>query len=120
MPGIPHVPLRGRQAQLAAVDRHLAGADSGAGSVVIIEGGAGLGKTTLLQAAMAGAAGRGFRACRGTADPIEAVGDLGALTEALFDGAPPLLDRAVLPDTRATAEQRFWLLHDIQALLERA
>jgi DNA-binding CsgD family transcriptional regulator len=120
MAGVPHLPLRGREAQLAALDRHLAGADSGTGSVMIIEGGAGLGKTTLLQIALASAAGRGFRACRGTADPIEAVVDLAALTEALFDGDPPLLDRAALPDTRATAEQRFWLLHDIQGLLERA
>ncbi|HEX3488815.1 MAG TPA: LuxR C-terminal-related transcriptional regulator [Streptosporangiaceae bacterium] len=120
MTAVPQVPLRGRDAQLAALDRHLAGADSGTGSVVIIEGGAGLGKTTLLHRALVSATGLGFRACRGTADPIEAVVDLAPLTEALFDGDPPLLDRAALPDTHAFPEQRFWLLQDIQGLLERA
>jgi DNA-binding CsgD family transcriptional regulator len=87
---------------------------------MIIEGGAGLGKTTLLRAALASATGLGFRTGRGTADPLEAVVDLAALTEALFDGDPPLLDRAALPDTHASPEQRFWLLHDVQGLLERA
>jgi len=120
MAAVPYLPLRGRDAQLATFDRHLAGAASGTGAVMIIEGGAGLGKTSLLRAALASATGLGFRTGHGTADPIEAVVDLAALTEALFDGEPPLLDRAALPDTHASPEQRFWLLHDIQGLLERA
>jgi len=112
--------LRGRDPQLAALNRHLCEADSGTGSVVIIEGGAGLGKTTLLRSAVASARQLGFRTGCGTADPIDAVVDLAALTEALFDGEPPLLDRTALPSTHASPEQRFWLLQDIQALLERA
>lgn len=105
---------------MAAIDRHLAGVASGTSAVMIIEGGAGLGKTTLLRAALASATGQGFRTGHGTADPIEAVVDLAPLTEALFDGDPPLLDRVALPDTHASPEQRFWLLHDIEELLERA
>ncbi|MFZ0180969.1 MAG: LuxR C-terminal-related transcriptional regulator, partial [Candidatus Dormiibacterota bacterium] len=31
-----------------------------------------------------------------------------------------LLDRAALPDTHSSPEQRYWLLHDLEALLERA
>ena len=46
----PEARLRGRDAQLAALDRHFSAADSGIGSVVIVEGAAGLGKTTLLRA----------------------------------------------------------------------
>ena len=46
--------------------------------------------------------------------------DLAPLTEALFAGDPPLLDRAALPEAHASLEQRFWLLQDIQGLLERA
>jgi DNA-binding CsgD family transcriptional regulator len=117
---LPYPQLRGRDQQLAALDRHLSEADSGTGSVVIIEGGAGLGKTTLLRAAVARARRLGFRTGYGTADPIDAVVDLAALTEALFDGEPPLLDRSALPSTHASPEQRFWLLQDIQGLLERA
>jgi DNA-binding CsgD family transcriptional regulator len=120
MAALPYPHLRGRDQQLAALDRHLSEADSGTGSVVIVEGGAGLGKTTLLRAAVARARQLGFRAGCGTADPIDAVVDLAALTEALFDGEPPLLDRSALPSTHASPEQRFWLLQDIQGLLERA
>ncbi len=120
MAAVPFLPLRGRDTHLAALDRHLAGAASGTSAVTIIEGGAGLGKTTLLRAALASATSQGFRTGYGTADPIEAVVDLAALTEALFEGDPPLLDRVALPDTHASPEQRFWLLQDIQGLLERA
>ncbi|MGD0377543.1 MAG: AAA family ATPase [Streptosporangiaceae bacterium] len=120
MAAVPYLSLRGRDAQLAALDRCLAGAASGASAVTIIEGGPGLGKTTLLRAALASAAEQGFRTGHGTSDPIEAVVDLAALTEALFAGDPPLLDRAELPEAHASLEQRFWLLQDIQGLLERA
>jgi DNA-binding CsgD family transcriptional regulator len=120
MAAVPYLSLRGRDAQLAALDRCLAGAASGASAVTIIEGGPGLGKSTLLRAALASAADQGFRTGHGTSDPIEAVVDLAALTEALFAGDPPLLDRAELPEAHASLEQRFWLLQDIQGLLERA
>jgi DNA-binding CsgD family transcriptional regulator len=90
------------------------------GSVVVIEGAAGLGKTSLLRAAELAAAESGFRCGRGTADPIDAVVELAVLLEALFDGEKPLLDRAALSAAHASAEQRFWRLYDIQALLEQA
>ena len=120
MTAVPYLSLRGRDAQLAALDHCLAEAASGASAVTIIEGGPGLGKTTLLRAALASATGQGFRTGHGTSDPIEAVVDLAPLTEALFAGDPPLLDRAALPEAHASLEQRFWLLQDIQGLLERA
>ena len=39
---------------------------------------------------------------------------------ALFDGAEPLLDPGGLSTLHAQPEQRFWLLRDLQQLLERA
>jgi predicted ATPase len=120
MAAVPLSPLRGRAAQLAVIEHRLDRARSGAGSVVIIEGAAGMGKTTLLRAALATATAPAFRSGRGTADPIDGVVDLAPLLEALFDGDPPLFDRAALGDVHASPEQRFWLLQDIQALLERA
>jgi predicted ATPase len=120
MAALPYSHLHGRDLQLAALDRHLSEVDAGTGSVVIFEGGAGLGKTTLLRAAVATAGHQGFRAGYGTADPIDAVVDLAVLIEALFNGEPPVLDRLALPRTHASPEQRFWLLQDIQGLLERA
>jgi hypothetical protein len=41
------------------------------------------------------------------ADPIESVVELAALIEALFEGDPPLADRAALCDVHAAPEQRF-------------
>src|SRR6266705_3034814 len=40
--------------------------------------------------------------------------------ERLFDGANPLLDESGLSALHAQPEQRFWLLRDLQQLLERA
>jgi DNA-binding CsgD family transcriptional regulator len=117
---VPYPQLRGRSTQLVALERHLHRAHSGAGSVVIIEGAAGLGKTTLLQAVRASGASMAFRTGHGTADTIDSVVDLAPLMEALFDGDPPLLDRAGLRDVHISPEQRFWLLQDIQALLQQA
>ena len=62
--------------------------------------------------------GYGFRVGRGMTDPIESVVGVAALIEALFEGDPPLLERAALGDVQAAPDQRFWLLRDIKALLE--
>jgi DNA-binding CsgD family transcriptional regulator/tetratricopeptide (TPR) repeat protein len=112
--------LRGRGAQLAVLRRHLERARTGLGSVVVIEGAAGLGKTALLRAAEHLAADLSFRCGRGTADPIDGVVELAVLLEALFDAERPLLDRTVLSAAQASREERFWRLYDIQALLEQA
>ena len=116
----PLPPLRGRGLQLATVRQHLEKACSGTGSVVVVEGAAGLGKTTLLRAAELDAADLSFRGGRGSADPIDAAVDLAALLEALFEGERPLLDRSALSTLHSSTEQRFWRLYDIQALLEQA
>jgi len=57
---------------------------------------------------------------RSAADPGETVVELAALLSALFDGAEPLLDPGGLSTLHAQPEQRFWLLRDLQQLLERA
>jgi DNA-binding CsgD family transcriptional regulator len=46
--------------------------------------------------------------------------ELAALLAALFDGTEPLLDPGGLPALHAQPEQRFWLLRDLQQLLERS
>ena len=46
--------------------------------------------------------------------------ELATLMAALFDGPDPILDRADLPDSRTLPEQRYWVLQDLQGLLERA
>ena len=39
---------------------------------------------------------------------------------ALFDGSRPLLERSGLAELRSLPEQRYWLLQDLEMLLERA
>ena len=45
---------------------------------------------------------------------------MSTLMGALLDGPEPILDRASLPEFHSLPEQRYWLLQDLQGLLERA
>jgi DNA-binding CsgD family transcriptional regulator len=114
------LPLRGRGGELAAIGGRLDEVRSGVGSVIIVEGRAGLGKTRLLDACASMAAERSFRVGRGVTEPHRRVVELDALFDALFDGDNPLVARGTLSDHHASPEQRFWLLQDIQALIEEA
>jgi predicted ATPase len=113
-------PLRGRAAEVAAIGARLDEVRSGVGSVIIVEGRAGLGKTRLLEACASMAAERSFRVGRAVAEPHRQAAGLDVLFDALFSGVDPLLERNALSDLHASPEQRFWLLQDIQALIEKA
>ena len=118
--GTRRTPLRGRGDELAAIATRLDEVQSGVGSVIIVEGRAGLGKTRLLDACASMAAERSFRVGRGAGEPHRRAVDLDALFDALFAGDRPLIARDALSDLHASPEQRFWLLQDIQALIEEA
>jgi DNA-binding CsgD family transcriptional regulator len=118
--GIQRLPLRGRDDELAAMGACLDEVRSGVGAVILVEGRAGLGKTRLLDACVSMAAERSFRVGRGVTEPHRQVVELAALFDALFDGDHPLVARGALSGDHASPEQRFWLLQDIQALIEEA
>src|SRR5271154_2344871 len=111
-------PVRGRDAELSALRRHLDQVLSGAGTVVLVEGGAGLGKSRLLAEVAAMARGLAIKVGVGGADPGDSVVQLSALLEALFAGPSPILGRGGLGDAHISPEQRYWLLQDLEALLE--
>ena len=113
-------PVRGRDAELAALRGHLDQLLSGAGTVALVEGGAGMGKSRLLAEVAAMARRLSIRVGVGVADPGDTVVQLSVLMEALFEGPSPILERAGLGDAHASPEQRYWLLQDLEALLERA
>src|SRR4029077_12847269 len=92
----------------------------GGEAVVIVEGAAGMGKSRLLAEVSAIARGFDIRVGASAADPSETVVELATLLAALFDGADPLIDPGGFPSRRAVPEQRFWMLRDLQALLEQA
>ena len=94
------LPLRGRDYELGVLSEQLAAAHSGAGSVSVIEAGPGLGKTRLIEEAIALAGRSSVAAGRGDGDQAKLAVYLAPLLEALFQGKRPLLDRS------ATLEKR--------------
>ena len=120
MPLMSAQPVRGRDSELSALRRHLDQILSGAGTVALVEGGAGMGKSRLLAEVAAMARGLAIKVGIGVADPGDSVVQLSALMEALFAGPSPILGRGGLGDAHTSPEQRYWLLQDLEALLERA
>lgn len=112
--------LRGRDAPLTVLGDTLDRVRGGdAGAVILVEGAAGMGKTHFLDEAVRMARRMDFAVGRGGAEPGERV-ELAPLMDALFQGDPPPLEPGALSELPAVPEQRYWLLQELQALLERA
>jgi DNA-binding CsgD family transcriptional regulator len=120
MPTVPARTFHGRDAELALIRNDLGRLSEGVEAVVVVEGSAGMGKSRLLAEVAAIARTLGIRVGAHAADPGERVVELAALLAALFDGSEPLLDPSGLSSLRGPPEQRYWLLRDLQQLLERA
>ena len=80
------LPLLERAEELAAIDAAIAGARSGAGGLVVIEGPAGIGKTSLLAEARARAADSGLTVLYARASELEAEYSFGIVRQ-LFEAA---------------------------------
>lgn len=116
----PRQPVRGRDDDLATIGRHLDQLLTGIGWVIVVEGAAGLGKSRLLNEAVTMARRLSIKVGSGAADPGDNVVQLLPLMQALFDGPEPILDRAALHSEHTSPEQRYWLLQDLETLLEKA
>jgi DNA-binding CsgD family transcriptional regulator len=112
--------VRGRDAELVSIGVQLDRVRSGVGAVVLVEGEPGMGKTRLLAEAGRVAGRLAFRVGAGAAEPGAGVVELAPLMTALFEGSRPVLERSGLPEVRSLPEQRYWLLQDLEMLLERA
>lgn len=119
-------PLRGRSEELQRIEQRLVEVRAGTGGVILIEGNAGLGKTTLIDACAELGAGLSFRVGRGSTEvePERRLFDqaprIEALLHALFDGDKPIVARSAMEDLRNSPEMVFWLLHDLESLMEAA
>src|ERR1700726_1728231 len=113
-------PIRGRDEQLQMIAGFLERVRAGVGGVAIIEAAAGLGKTRLLAAARAAAGALSFRTGLGAAEPGHSSVGLAVLMEALFGGAESLVERNALGSRNGSREEPFWLLQDLETLMERA
>ena len=118
--GEPRQPVRGRDDDLATIGRHLNQLLSGVGWVIVVEGAAGLGKSRLLTEVVTMAGRLSINVGSGAANPGDNVVQLAPLMEALFDGPEPILERASLRSDHTSPEQRYWLLQDLETLLEKA
>ena len=112
--------LRSRQPQVDVLRGQLDALRAGHGSVVIVTGPAGIGKTTLLAEAVRLAADGGIVTFRGGGDPAAGAVPLGPILEALVSADEPPLDPARLHELSQSPDQRFWLLREIQEALEQA
>jgi DNA-binding CsgD family transcriptional regulator/tetratricopeptide (TPR) repeat protein len=111
--------VRGREYELSVLEEQIDAVRLGAGTVTLIEGAAGIGKSRLLEEARRIAIRSSFRVGAARAEPGDSVVELAPLLDALSADHEPLLKPPIL--TRpVSAEQRYWLLQDIQARLERA
>ena len=115
------LPLRGREAELAVIERRLHEVSAGTGGFIVLEGSAGAGKTKLVDTSMELASDLGFCVGRGAVEPYAAgPTELEPLFDALFEGPSPLADRRALGDSHASPEFLFWLIQDLQSVVEEA
>jgi DNA-binding CsgD family transcriptional regulator len=115
-----HSTLRGRDGELAVIGEQLDRVRAGSGAVVLLEGAPGMGKSRLLIEVERIARRLSLAVGLGAAEPSESVVEFAPLLRALFDGREPLLAHDGLRGLRAGPEQRYWMLQDLQSLIERA
>ena len=112
--------LRGREGELAVLTAAIAQASLGAGSVVLVQGVAGSGKSRLLTEAQRIASGAGMSRGGATAEPVQQAAEMATLLRALFDRSHPLLDRRHQDNLRGGAADRYWLIEELTALIQDA
>jgi ABC-type transport system involved in cytochrome c biogenesis ATPase subunit len=113
-------PLRGRTNELRRIAEHVAGLSSGRGSVLLISGEAGLGKSELLRATASAARDSGLRVFYGASAVAAQSLPLAPLLDALIDSSEGGIDPVALRELGATEDQRYWLLRELEEQLEQA
>ena len=112
--------LRGRDDLLAAIRDRLEQAVAGRSSILLIEGGAGFGKTRALGAAAELAEQHGVRVGYGQAVAGDHTVPMAPFFAALFEGGRPLVNPGERGRLHYLPEQRYWLLDELEALFQRA
>ncbi|MGD0699336.1 MAG: AAA family ATPase [Trebonia sp.] len=112
--------LRSRQSQIDELRGQLNALGAGRGSVTLVTGPAGMGKTTLLAEAASLAADGGILVFRGGGDPAARAVPLGVILDVLVSTDDPPVDPVRLRELSQSPDQRFWLLRELQEALETA
>ncbi len=95
-------------------------AKEGRGTVLLVEAGPGFGKTRLLAEAVRLAGAAGLRCGSSGSDADASADPMATLFRALFAGADPVLDATGLTQLRTRSPIWYWILLELQELLERA
>ncbi|WP_327588400.1 AAA family ATPase [Nonomuraea sp. NBC_00507] len=116
----PTLPLRGREAEMLLLRDRLRTLTQGQGGAVLIEGPPGAGKSRLLAEVSTLAMAAGLRVHAGAGVPGGHAVPFAPLLDALLSGSAPLMARDRLLTLSEAADQRFWLLQELQHELEQA
>jgi DNA-binding CsgD family transcriptional regulator len=114
------LPVRGRAAELAVIDRELAALANGSGRVLVIEGPPGIGKSRLLTEVEACARDRGVRTLFGQAFEYQQSVPFYSLFTATLHADPPVGDAEALRRLGASADLRYWVVHDLRSAIRAA
>ena len=112
--------LRGRDAELELLLRGVDELRRGRGGVTVIRGAAGLGKSSLLAAAEEQARDAGVRVFHRQATVMGDAVPLAPLLDALVATDDSPVDVGTLRQLSGSADQRFWVLRELEERLERA
>jgi DNA-binding CsgD family transcriptional regulator len=105
-----------RESELAAIDAVLESARAGSGTFVLVEGPAGIGKTSLLRAARQGAVARGIRVLHGLGTEFEREYPFGVIRQAFAQTVRSERDRArLLSGAGGLAEPALFDAGDVNA-----
>jgi ATP/maltotriose-dependent transcriptional regulator MalT len=113
-------PVRGRAAELAAIDREVAALANGSGIVLVIEGPPGIGKSRLLTEFKVRAQARGVRILLGQAFEYQQSVPFYSLFTATLHADPPVGDAEALRRLGASADLRYWVVHDLRSAIRTA
>ncbi len=109
------LPLVSRDREVAALRAALAATAAGTGGCLVLTGPAGIGKTRLVDLAVAEAAGAGIAVAPGRATELDRVAPLTTLVTALQRCRPDVID---LSDLREHDADRFWYIDRLGQILE--
>jgi len=114
------LPIRGRAEHVALIDGLVANVRRGQGSVLVIEGPPGIGKSRLVREVSAQAQRAGARALWGKAYEDQQTVPFGPLFDAILRSDPPICDVEVLRELSTRTGSRFWVVRDLQTAIASA
>jgi len=112
-------PVRGRDAELEALGGAVEDAQRGTGSVIVLEGAAGIGKSRLLDEVVQTAGRAGLVTAVAAPDELDDLAPLASLLAGLRSGTRPLVPPDLLDGLTDYADQRLALLDRVGNSLER-